>query len=212
MVKCPTFIICARSDCFAICLLKVSFYQRSANIFARSFFFFHKIPCVITRHIKIKRGSLKYKVRNSKMLRCIYTCLSKRRQILSFFCVHDIKCPVLSTSLQGKIYFGILRVQSRQRGRNKYKRKVALLPFYNKMYKLILSARFKCPASNCVARKLDTPRKKSSVSLLLFGSFRLVQHEVELSVSPLQPWIGCSAVFELGLNLFNVTIKLFFVS
>ena len=97
------------------------------------------------------------------MLRCIYTCLSKRRQILSFFCVHDIKCPVLSTSLQGKIYFGILQVQSRQRGLNKYKRKAALLPFHNKMNKLILSARSKCPASNCVGPKLNTARKKSSV-------------------------------------------------
>ena len=69
----------------------------------------------------------------------------------------------LSTSLQGKIYFGILQVQLRQRGLNKYKRKVALLTFYNKTYKLILSARFKCPASNCVGPKLDTARKKSSV-------------------------------------------------
>ena len=95
------------------------------------------------------------------MLPCIHTCLSKRRQNLLFFCVHDIM--VLSTSLQGKIYFGILQVQSRQRGLNKYKRKVALLPFYNKMYKSILSARFKCPASNCVGPKLDTAGKKSSV-------------------------------------------------
>lgn len=125
------------------------------------YLFFHKIPWIITRHIKIKRGSLKYKVRQTRMLRCIYTCLSKRRQNLLFFCVHDIM--VLSTSLQGKIYFGILQVQSRQRGLNKYKRKVALLPFHNKMYKLIWSARFKCPASNYVGPKLDTTRKKSSV-------------------------------------------------
>ena len=173
-------------------------------------FFFHKISWIITRHIKIKRGSLKYKVRQRRMLRCIYTCLSKRRQNLLFFCVHDIM--VLSTSLKGKIYCGILQVQSRERGLNKYKRKVALLPFYNKMYKLIWSARFKSPASNYVGPKLDTARKKSSVSLFLFGSFCLVQHEFELSVSPLQPWISCRAMFELGLNHFNVTIKLFFVS